>query len=95
MEVEERLMDFYEATSEDTRIGMAHITLYVALLRQWKLNQYENPVCISRKEVMRAARMSSLQTYYKSLHELEEYGYVRFVPSFNPTIKSQVYLKRL
>jgi len=44
MEVYQPLVKFYEAIEIDPRIGVTHISLYMALLMQWNLNGGSNPV---------------------------------------------------
>jgi hypothetical protein len=39
MEPFPQMTKFYEAIENDVRIGTSHISLYMALLQQWNLNQ--------------------------------------------------------
>lgn len=91
MEVFMPLLDFYDASREDVRIGPTHISLYMALLRQWNLQTFVTPLAINRDELMQAARISR-KTYNKCMKELQEYGYIMYQPSSNPMIRSRVYL---
>lgn len=87
----EKLSAFYQVVATDHRIGVTHISLYMALFQLWYLNRFQSPVNITRQLVMPMARINGRATYYKCLRELEEYGYIQYVPSCNPFIKSQVY----
>ena len=91
MEIFQPLLDFYEVSDGDARIGPAHISLYMALLREWNARSFETPLTISRDGLMRAARVSR-KTYNKCMKELQAYGYITYLPSFNPFIQSKVYL---
>jgi hypothetical protein len=83
---------FYKAIEDDTRIGSAHISLYMALLQQWNLNGGESPVEIERKEIMKAAKISARHTYNRCMNELREYGYISYKPATNGSVSSHVFL---
>lgn len=83
------LLDFYEAIRGDTRIAPTHISLYMALLRQWNLQKFVTPLPLCRDELMQAARISR-KTYNKCMKELQTYGYIKYKPSPNPMIRSEV-----
>ena len=84
------LTRFYEGIKEDSRISPSHIALYMALFECWNQNDFRNPIFISRREVMAAAKISGLATYHRCIKELHEYGYIVYSPSYNPTICSKV-----
>ena len=46
MQMFEPLTEFFDAIAEDPRIGVTHISLYMALLQQWNLNGGKNPISI-------------------------------------------------
>jgi hypothetical protein len=89
------LIDFYALVREDPRIGAVHISLYGALLLQWREGGSVNPVAINRQEVMGCAKIRSRQTYNRCMRELHSYGYIVYCPSFHPGTQSTVTLKRL
>jgi replication initiation and membrane attachment protein DnaB len=86
------LTSFYEAILDDPRIGPTHISLYMALFQLYNVNGLENPVEINRHQVMRVAKINGIATYHKCIQNLEDFGYIRYRSSFNPAIKSQVFL---
>lgn len=86
------LTEFYEAIIDDVRINTTHISLYMALLQLWNLNQGKNPITISREIIMKMAKISARHTYNKCINELREYGYIIYYPSSNPSICSTVHL---
>jgi len=71
-----------------------HISLYMALFRQWNRNRFENPVSISRKETMAMAKIGSPNTYTQALKKLHSLGLIRYHPSYDPTKGSRVDLYR-
>lgn len=92
MEKVKELSGFYQAIIDDCRIGATHISLYMALFQRWNLNHFEGPVIFLSREIMPMAKIDSRATYHKCLHDLVEYGYIRYIPSCNQFLKSQVYL---
>jgi len=66
--------------------------LYIALFQFWNINRFQNPISISRDEVMRISKIASKATYHKCMRELNDSGYVKYEPSFNPYRGSMVVL---
>ena len=95
MEQVKELTSFYSAAKSDHRIGTTHISLYMALFQFFNLNRLSNPILITRTSVMEAAKINGLATYHKCMKDLVEYGYILYVPSYNPAISSQVYLLKV
>lgn len=95
MELFPPLTGFYEAIEDDVRISTTHISLYMALLQQWNLNGGTNPVSIARASIMKAAKINARYTYNKCMNNLQEFGYITYLPSSNPFSSSTVYLKGL
>ena len=95
MQMFEPLTVFYEAIADDARIGTTHISLYMALLQQWNLNGGMNPIIITRVTIMKAAKINARYTYNKCMNNLQEFGYITYLPSSNPFSSSTVFLKGL
>ena len=83
---------FFAAIRDDQRIGTSHISVYMALFQFYILNQFQNPVAISRAAVMELAKINGLATYHKCIKDLEEFGYIKYLPSYNPSVRSQIHL---
>jgi hypothetical protein len=77
---------------EDDRLTPFHVSLYLALFRAWNLHRFRNPVSICREEVMTIAKIGSAKTYLKCMRNLHDWGYIRYLPSFNPHRGSKVSL---
>lgn len=86
------LTSFYEAIKEDPRIGTSHISLCMALFQLYNLNGFKNPVSINRRQVMEVAKISGVATFHKCIRHLDEFGYIRYEPSFDARVGSEVYL---
>lgn len=95
MDEVKELTSFYCAIKSDNRIGSTHISLYMALFQLYNLNLFRNPIRITRAMLMDAAKINGLATYHKCIKDLSEYGYIQYLPSYNPAINSQVYILKI
>lgn len=78
------LTGFYDRIQQDDRLNPTHISLYLALFQFWNLNHFQNPISISRSEMMRLSKIAALGTYHKCIKQLQDFGYIEYLPSFNP-----------
>jgi hypothetical protein len=90
-----QLSDFFKTIKEDNRITTSHISLYVALFEFWNQNDFQNPVYITRRQVMEAAKINGIATFHKCIKDLNELRYIRYLPSRNPQVNSKVELLKL
>jgi replication initiation and membrane attachment protein DnaB len=95
MELFPPLSGFYQAIADDARIGSTHISIYMALLQQWNLAGGKNPFSIERALIMKAAKINARYTYNKCMNNLQEFGYITYLPSSNQFTNSTVYIKTL
>jgi hypothetical protein len=77
--------------SGDKRLMATHASLFTALFIQWQRNGFDNPFPITRRELMTHSKIASPATYHKCMRELDEYGYIRYQPSYHPKKGSLVY----
>lgn len=85
---------FIRIASEET-IYPTHISLYLALFQSWNVNRFKNPIAISRDEMMKTSRIASKATYHKCIKELQNMGFIDYLPSYNPYSGSEVILHDL
>ena len=78
------LTGFFEKVSADYDLNPTHISLYMAIFQLWNQNRFQNPISISRDELMRISKIASTATYHKCIKDLTEREYVIYKPSFNP-----------
>ena len=80
------------AIDKDPRISISHIGLFVTFLSLWERQKVVGPVEVFSRDVMTAAKISSTATYQKRIHELDQYGYIRYEPSYYKGKPSKVYI---
>jgi hypothetical protein len=78
--------------SQDDRLHSSHVSLYLALLVIWHQSSLANPFIINRKKLMSISKIGSFATYHKCMKQLEEFGYIKYAPTFNSFIGTRVQL---
>ena len=91
MEAISQLSAFYLKVVDDPRIGPMHNSLYGALFSLWEKQDYAEPLSVFSYEAMPLCKFSSTATYHKTIKELHDYGYIRYIPSYNHFLGSLVY----
>lgn len=78
------LLNFFGRIASDHRINTSHISLYTFLWKRWKELPCKNgPLVVYGHEVRGACKISSSSTYHRTIRQLHEYGYIKYIPSFN------------
>ena len=86
------LTGFFDRIIPDHNLNPTHVSLYIALFQFWNINRFINPISITRDEVMRICKISSKATYHKCMSDLNDKGYIKYEPSYNPYKGSMVIL---
>lgn len=76
--------------SDDDRLNPSHVSLYLALFQFWNINRFQNPISINRSEAMRVSKIGSNATYHRCIKQLHEWGYLEYIPSYNPMRGSKI-----
>jgi hypothetical protein len=92
MKPNKHLCEFFERVIMDHNLNPTHVSLYIVLFQFWNINRYQNPISITRDEVMRISKICSKATYHKCMRELNDKGFLKYEPSFNPYKGSSVHL---
>lgn len=85
------LTDFFKAIEKDYRISVTHIGIYAALLQFRADRGFINPIMAYRYEIMKIAKITGHVTYHKCIRELNEYGYINYIPKRNRNQRSIIY----
>lgn len=78
------LSAFYAKATIDDRLNPTHISLYHALFQFWNMNRFENPISVTRTQVVKFSKIGSHHTLYKCLYDLHKWGYIEYLPTHNP-----------
>lgn len=86
------LAGFFDRVAADERLNPTHVSMYVSLFQFWNASRFQNPISISRNELMKVSKISAKATYHKCMKELNDFGYLKYMPSYNPFKGSLVHL---
>lgn len=86
------IWEFLEAIREDTRVTAYHVSLFVAIVHFQGGSRSRDKIYAFSHELMPLARISSGRTYHKCIRELDEFGYIRYTPSFDRFLGSEILL---
>ena len=80
MNADFKLQDFFSVVSEDTRITVTHISLYLALVNEWQTLGCPIGIPVDRTRLMYLAKINARQTYDKCMHDLHAFRYINYIP---------------
>ncbi|WP_432222950.1 hypothetical protein ACRASX_07535 [Flavobacterium sp. TMP13] len=92
MQPNKHLSRLFDRFTEDRTMKPTHISLYFSLFQYWNINRFQNPITITREEIMLVSKIGSRATYHKCMRELNDKGYIKYEPTFNPFKGSSVLL---
>ena len=69
---------------KDLNLNPTHISLYMALFREWNSNRFSQKFKVQRKLIMNAAKIGSNSTYHRCINDLHNSRYIIYNPSKNP-----------
>src|SRR5688572_9758417 len=87
-----QLSDLINRVELDERLKPIHMSLYMALCNCWIKSHFKTSYNVSRRHLMGASRIQSTATYHRIINDLQNFGYVRYKPSYHPVRGSQVSL---
>lgn len=93
MDLASILYDFMNLVKDDPRIGPSHISLYLAIVGCYKEQEFQLPVTVFSKNLMKQAKISATGTYHRCMRDLVDSGYINYIPSYNPVLGSLVFIK--
>ena len=80
----------FDCFNKDTRIKQGHITLYLAFFQKWNRQFFKKTITINRELIMEKAKFKSKTTYHNYLRDLNNWGYLKYFPSYHPSRGSKV-----
>ena len=67
-----------------------HLSIYLALFCSWQQFNYQTPFNISRSKIMGMAKVRVTTTYHKCIHNMSNFGFIEYKPTYNPLAGSKV-----
>lgn len=85
-----QLSRFYQKVYTDQRFTPHHISLYSGIFQLWNSAHFQNPIQVSRQDLMTLSKIGSVNTYIRCLQQLDQWQYIQYFPSRNITIGSRI-----
>lgn len=76
----------------DQRLNVSHIALIFAIIILCRGKSGIKPIQTSRRVLMEKSHIGSIPTYHKCLKELVLYEYIKYNPSYHPSLGSRIEL---
>lgn len=76
---------------DDPRIKASHISLFVTLIVVGYYDSEKRTIVIKPNSILMQAKIS-ISTFRRCIHDLHDYGYLQYFPSFDPREKSKISL---
>ena len=86
---------FLNQIKNNPRVGPTHISLFMTILSSAEKQKLEEPISAFSKDLMQRAKISGIATYHKCVQDLQELGFIKYVPSYNPLLGSLFYILKL
>nr|WP_199156124.1 hypothetical protein [Pedobacter sp. ASV2] len=81
-------LEFLIQITEDQRLNPWHIALITAIIKIAYLQHEETIIRVSRSKIMYHSHIRTLTTYHKYFKELQNFGYIKYIPSYHPGYRS-------
>lgn len=85
-------IQYLDMVCNDNRLKVWHICLLLAIARL-AYRQHENRIIrVSRSTLMKMSHIETAPTYHKYFKQLQEFGYIKYIPSYHPGYRSTIEL---
>ena len=88
-------MKLFDRIGKDSRINVWHWALLMAIMRLAYLQKENKVIRVSRSKLMALSHIATPPTYHKYFKELQDFGYITYVPSYHPDFRSTVTINPL
>ncbi|WP_405290991.1 hypothetical protein [Algibacter sp. Ld11] len=85
----------FQKFHDDSRLNPTHISLYMALFHFWNIYKFPESFYINRQEVMKLSKIGSKATYHRCITHLNDWKFIKYMPSHNPYKGSQIKMLNL
>lgn len=85
-------LQFLDHACSDDRLNVWHISLLVAITRLAYRQNEGRIVRVSRSKLMKMSHIGTAPTYHKYFKQLQNFGYIKYVPSYHPGYRSTIEL---
>lgn len=81
---------YLDNVCHDPRLTVWHICLLLAITRLAYRQNESKIIRVSRSKLMSMSHIYTTPTYHKYFKELQNYGYIKYTPSYHPGYRSTI-----
>lgn len=85
-------LEFLTLITEDKRLNVWHIGLLIAVIKLANMQNEKDFIRVSRSKLMYYSHVKNITTYHKYFKQLQDFGYIKYIPSYHPGYKSTIEL---
>lgn len=85
-------LQFLKMATKDVRLNVWHLSLLLAIVQLAYLQNEKTVIHVSRSKLIELSHIYTLTTYHRYFKQLQDFGYVRYTPSYHPGYRSIVEL---
>ncbi|MDR6736598.1 hypothetical protein J2X77_003471 [Sphingobacterium sp. 2149] len=85
-------LQYLDNACSDDRLNVWHISLLVAITRLAYRQNEGRTILVSRSKLMKMSHIDTAPTYHKYFKQLQNFGYIKYVPSYHPGYRSTIEL---
>ena len=89
---EYQIMQQLTTYMDDPALNVWHLAILTAILSLGFKQGDRNPIKVSRSKIMALSHINTLPTYHKYFKQLQDFGYIKYNPSYHPGYRSEVEL---
>jgi hypothetical protein len=88
-----RGLAYLDNICSDARLTVWHISLLLAITRLAYRQNESRVIRVSRSKLMSMSHIETIPTYHKYFKQLQDFGYIKYTPSYHPGYRSIVELQ--
>lgn len=90
----QKWFDFFDLIKDDPLLNVWHISLLFAIARLACKQNEKWIIRVSRSRLMALSHIKTLPSYHKYFKQLQDFGYIKYTPSYHPDCRSTVEILR-
>lgn len=84
----DKLLDCVAIIEKDSRLNVWHFAILNAIFILGLRQGQNRVISVSRSKIMALSHIHTLPTYHKYFKQLQEFGYIKYTPSYHPGYRS-------
>lgn len=86
----QKWFDFLDSICGDQLLNVWHLALFLAIAQLAYKQNEKWIITVSRSKLMALSHIKTLPSYHKYFKQLQDFGYIKYTPSYHPNGRSTV-----